>query len=1097
MNTHPDPLTPVGGADAVLAELLDALTEKLQAGEPVDLEAYARAHPECADELRQMLPALEMLGQLARSTSGGPACRLAEGPGRDDELGVLGEFRLVREVGRGGMGVVYEAEQLSLGRRVALKVLPFAAALDARQLQRFKQEAQAAAQLHHTNIVPVYAVGSERGVHFYAMQFIDGRTLADVIADLRRQRDREPAGEMTPRHGVPAAETDGPLAAVLSTRHSASSSAYFRTVARLGVQAAEALEHAHQLGVIHRDVKPANLLVDARGGLWVADFGLAQVRGDAKLTLTGDVVGTLRYMSPEQALAQRDDLDHRTDIYSLGATLYELLTLEPACDGPDRHAVLRQIALEEPTPPRRRNRSVPPELETVVLKALAKSPEDRYATARELADDLQRYLKDEPIRAKRPTPWQRARKWARRHRPVVWSAAACLLMALAALSGSLGWAVRDRAARRAEMDQEAARAWQEAVQLYGLARGPEALAEARRARTLVEQGGRDERLRRQVLDLVGDLEAVRKLEEVRLQTTEQWNDLHVEQAEADYARAFRELGIDVDRLDPAEAAARVRARMIRAELLAFLDQWVRVRRDRRFVAKDWRPLLAVSRAADPDPVRNRVRDAWEGGDRGALLRLAADASVPELPPPTLLLLADSLVRHGAAAEAAALLRQAQRRAPGDFWINYNLGSLLKTSEPAEAVRFLTAAAALRPDSPGVHNTLGIALRAKGDLPAALAAYRKAVELGPAMAWAHNNLGNALRDAGDLPASVAALRKALELDPRSAVTHTNLGSALYDAGDRAGAVAAFRKALELAPNYAKAHNNLGTALRDAGDLPAAVAAYQKAVELDPQYALAYTNLGNGLRAQGDVPAALAAFQKAIELDPKNAAAHTGLGTVLQDRGDLPGALAAHRKAIELDPKYAAAYTGLGAALRANRDLPGAVAAHRRATELDPQFARGYFNLGVALRAAGDLPGAVAAYRRATELGPKYALAHNNLGGALKDAGDLPGAVAAYRTAAELKPDFAEAHCGLGQALRRQGHFAEALAALRRGHELGRRRRDWPHPSERWVRQCERLVEWDARLADFLRDETAPAGVAERLELARFAGRYRQRHGLAAR
>src|SRR5438445_4256673 len=173
-------------------------------------------------------------------------------------------------------------------------------------------------------------------------------------------------------------------------------SSFFRTVANLGVQAAEALEHAHQLGVIHRDIKPANLLVDAGGRLWITDFGLAHCQSQPGLTMTGDLVGTLRYMSPEQALAKRITVDARTDVYSLGATLYELLTLQPAYNGRNREEVLRQIAFEEPRPPRRLNKAVPAELETIVLKAMGKNPDERYATAQELADDLERYRQDEP-----------------------------------------------------------------------------------------------------------------------------------------------------------------------------------------------------------------------------------------------------------------------------------------------------------------------------------------------------------------------------------------------------------------------------------------------------------------------------------------------------------------------------------------------------------------------------------------------------------------------------------------------------------------------------------------------------------------------------
>jgi serine/threonine protein kinase len=422
-----------------------------------------------------VLAALQVVGSSL--AAGAPSAEPCQG----GVAGTLGDFRMIREVGRGGMGVVYEAEQVSLRRRVALKVLPFAGTLDPRQLQRFRIEAQVAAGLHHTNIVPIYAVGSERGTLYYAMQFIDGHTLADVIRQLR-QPDRSPPGRprtpapvqeerfadqptmvYTPPSAAPIPEgvaTTAP-AAHLSTEAGRPGVEYFRAVARLGVQAAEALDHAHQAGVVHRDVKPANLLVDSRGHLWVTDFGLAHVQTGASLTATGDLVGTLRYMSPEQALAKRVPLDHRTDVYSLGATLYELLTLRPPFPGIDRQELLRQIAFDEPAPPRRLERAVPAELEAVVLKALEKSPAERYGTAQELADDLRRWLENRPIRARRPSWWQVARKWARRHRGVVGSAVVALVLSVAGLSVTtvLTAQAYDRERQKAqEADEQRARA---------------------------------------------------------------------------------------------------------------------------------------------------------------------------------------------------------------------------------------------------------------------------------------------------------------------------------------------------------------------------------------------------------------------------------------------------------------------------------------------------------------------------------------------------------------------------------------------------------------------------------------------------------------
>jgi WD40 repeat protein len=293
-----------------------------------------------------------------------------------------------------------------------------------------------------------------------------------------------------PQSAMPATT----VKAALSTEHSTSQPAWFRTVANLGVQAAEALEHAHVEGVVHRDIKPANLLIDGKGNLWITDFGLAHLQSDAGLTLTGDLVGTLRYMSPEQALAKRVIVDHRTDIYSLGMTLYELLTLEPAFDGRDRHELLRQIAFDEPRPLRRHNKAIPAELETIVLKAIAKNPADRYATAQDLADDLQRFLKDEPIRAKRPSVVQLTRKWARRHKPVVASAiiatAAVVAIGIVALMLSLANISRALKEKTAALEHEKETSY---LQRTALAGRELAAGNVGRAEELLE--GCDETLR--------------------------------------------------------------------------------------------------------------------------------------------------------------------------------------------------------------------------------------------------------------------------------------------------------------------------------------------------------------------------------------------------------------------------------------------------------------------------------------------------------------------------------------------------------------------------------------------------------------------------
>jgi len=478
-------LAPLNVADPALDAMIEDVANRLQAGDKVDLEAIARRDPDRAELLRQLLPSIRMMADIGRSIVQNAAGLESLGSG-PEALGVIGDYRIIREIGRGGMGVVYDAEQISLGRQVALKVLPLAAAIDPKQLTRFHIEAQAAAHLHHTNIVPVYAVGCERGMNYYAMQFIEGPSLAAVIREFSRRNGpvaAEPPGaadmasvvavdlaegrfeldrsaDATEPHEPQPAEDGSPqmpsgrsleIAGPIARKDPSRGRAYFRAVAHLGIQAAEALDYAHRMGVVHRDIKPANLLVDVQGNLWITDFGLARMQEGSDLTLTGDLLGTLRYMSPEQALSQRIGVDYRTDIYSLGVTLYELVTLKPAFDGHDRQEFLHQVAFEEPRPLRRIDASIPRELETIVQKAMAKEPSGRYATAQELADDLRLFLDDKPIRAKRPTLLERATKWARRHQAATVAAFAILVVAVVALSVST--ALIASAERRAVADR--------------------------------------------------------------------------------------------------------------------------------------------------------------------------------------------------------------------------------------------------------------------------------------------------------------------------------------------------------------------------------------------------------------------------------------------------------------------------------------------------------------------------------------------------------------------------------------------------------------------------------------------------------------------
>jgi serine/threonine protein kinase/tetratricopeptide (TPR) repeat protein len=522
-------------------QIADEFVEAFRQGKNPSVEEFAGRYPEHADEIREVLPAL-LLMEKAKSgddtTGQSRRAGIAAAP-----MQQLGDYQILREVGRGGMGVVYEAQQLSLSRHVAIKVLPAHALLDPRQLGRFQREARAAARLHHTNIVPVFGVGEQNGLHYYVMQFIQGLGLDRVLDELRRLRQpgapaltaddvpvqptrvtrdvsvvdvargllsgqfpasggREPPEDaesepalVTPsptlspslgpgvvRTGLPservrAVEGEGvregkerwasasapaprssdtsatirlPGQSEASTL-SESGNQYWQSVARVGMQVADALAHAASQGVLHRDIKPSNLLLDDTGNVWVTDFGLAKAASDSDdLTHTGDIIGTLRYLAPERFNGQGDV---RSDVYSLGLTLYEMLALRPAFDEADRNQLVKQVMHDEPVRPRKLNPSVPRDLETVVLKAIARDLAHRYQSPTEMAEDLKRFVEDRPVRARRISNAEKLWRWCRRN-PLPASLAAVIVLVFLVGFAGVFWQWREAEAARAdERDQ--------------------------------------------------------------------------------------------------------------------------------------------------------------------------------------------------------------------------------------------------------------------------------------------------------------------------------------------------------------------------------------------------------------------------------------------------------------------------------------------------------------------------------------------------------------------------------------------------------------------------------------------------------------------
>jgi eukaryotic-like serine/threonine-protein kinase len=1040
--------------DPRVTRAMEEYLAALEAGRPLDRHDFLARHAGIAGALARCLDGLEFLQAAAPELHASAGDDLANSAAGLQPEGPLGDFRLVRELGRGGMGVVYEAVQISLGRRVALKVLPFAAALDSRQLLRFKNEAQAAAQLHHQHIVPVYGVGCERGVHYYAMQYIEGHTLAAVVANLRAA-----AG---PTGGTLVATAP---AAALSTERSAHSPSYCRTVARIGVQAALALEHAHEAGVVHRDIKPANLLVDERGKVWVTDFGLAHCLNQPGLTMSGDLVGTLRYMSPEQALAQRGLVDHRTDLYSLGVTLYELLTLEPAFNGRDRQELLRQIACDEPRPARLLNPALPAELETIVHKAIEKNPAERYATAQELSDDLERFLRNEPIRARRPTLAHKAKKWARRNRPLVWSLAVSgsLLLVLAVI----GLAISNAYIAQEKKDKEQA-------------------LEAAEANLLLARQAVDE-MYTQVAEELNILPHMQPFQRNLLQKALRFYQEF----------AGRKSGDPLIRLERAAASLRV-------------DQIQYMLGQRRQAEQTCRATIAeLESLAGELPAEPRVQLAL--GDAYTFVAGILDQAGRYQE-------AERCCRQGVAhheqlVAAHAQVPEYQRRLAASW---STLGAHLHR-RPHEAEKCHRDAIALCEKLvagwPGVplyqgelansHFTLGYLLSRIGQPQQAERALRQAINLYEKAraldrfphryipAAAEYELGRALGASGQVEKAERAYCQAIALTERRVVLFPDVVA--YRT-----ALAAYSLELDRFLTQHGRPDEAAAFKRSARDVVENLATdFPGGMGEDPLQALSWLKyLGTVQRDVGDFRAAEQTFRQVLTLAGKLAAEdssepsarqrlahiHASLGGILQRAGRLREATSEFRQALALqeqlaaafpqDPDYlheqARAWNFLGIVLRGQPgEVEAALGHHRRALALcgrlvaefpdQPAYrgelVRSHYSLGNALAIAGRCPEAEQAFQEALTASrpdidkspdPAYrgqrASILNDLAWLLAACPDEPfrdpaRALASARKAVELDPPRGAYWNTLGVAHVRAGHWREAVAAFEKSMKLG--------------------------------------------------------------
>ncbi len=937
-------------------------------------------------------------------------------PGRPEGgvLRRLGDFDIVREIGRGGMGVVYEAQQRSLHRRIALKVLPPGLGLTAQAVQRFQREAQAAAQLHHTHIVPVYAVGEEQGCHYYAMELIEGQPLAAILSELRGEGSSpllQAAVSRIEAEGGSAAETAIPRAArnadgaarsgappppsmpsPVTTSHgltslsdtSSGSRKWFDTAAHLIADVADALHYAHGRGVVHRDVKPANLLLSRDGRLCVSDFGLARVAQEPGMTVSGSFLGTPAYMSPEQIAAGRVKVDHRTDVYSLGTVLYELLTLERPFPGENREEILAGIMTKEPRGPRRINPRVPVDLETICLKALEKDPDRRYSTARGMAQDLRSYLQRGLITARRAGALRRVGKFVRRHPVGTMAVAATLLLAAV---GGVAWRATSRQAVESAM-----RALADARLHMNQGEYRDALRHVEQALALESDLPEAHLIRaRLLIKMNRAADAAAEAEGLLKRNPDEWTAHLILAAAARSQEGGARFGTSVD-----EHVKAVEAKAPDTADAHYLRSLV--------ADTDTAALEHLDRALALDP--GHADALFERSQRlNSLHRF--DAALADC---------DRLI--------AARPRSARARLQKARVYEHRQDEIRVLEEEIER------AVVLDPEDAACLRARGEVRANRGRHKEAIDDFGKAIALDPDDWRCYMGRGQSYLEMGQVKEALADFERALAADPQDVEPYLQLAGAHRALGELDQARATLDGLERAAATWtdlkarAGAHRAMADAYREVGENERAIEEAERAIALDRgswEYLLVRAHLR---RIRGDTvgfetDCASAAGMEIHE--PHDFLGRGGQLALVCNRSDL--ALADVARGIEFDRSWGWAYSLRAYVYDHLNRFEESLVDRTKAIEAYPDHPVTRAQRGETYSAMARFEEAVADYDKAIQLAPDLAWLYSNRGWALLELGRISQALADLNKAVELSPDQID---GRAWAYLKLGRVEDAIA-----------------------------------------------------------------------
>jgi tetratricopeptide (TPR) repeat protein len=913
------------------------------------------------------------------------------------------EYFVEDELGRGGMGAVLRVEDKSLKRNVALKTIIGSASDHA--IKRFIREAEITGKLEHPNIIPIHDHGkNSNGVYYFTMKQVKGQDLAEIIDGLS--------------DGRPEYNNEFPLNRLL----------------QIYTKILDAMNFAHSKNIIHRDLKPSNIMVGEFGEVLVMDWGLAKEKSeedfisddkiektDQGLTLDGQIMGSPGYMPPEQAGGSMMDVDEQSDVWSLGAILYEMLCYEVPIEGNNSSHVLVNTAMGNIIPITKRRKyapNIPRVLESIVMKALHPNKDIRYKSVRALQDDITAFLENRNVSAHNYSLGHHIINWMKRHPTIaVGSSVALFLLLAGSVTGGLLY-------QRGQIQK--LRADAETTRADKAERAEERALDQRDAAQMEVKG------QQRAQAILDSLKFLRQDEGYYDAALSIINDAI--KASNNYWRPYLVLAkhhADFGHHKKAEMTFELANVVYRKQFGEFSTEiWFEAGMYYGLPAELGGPGLE-ERALK---YFERAHQAGPNETFGKLSRLIslvlkanqelgkAEEYLSEAVELSNLLIENDIAKN---IDATWLARAWVYGIPGIK--NYEIPAFKKFADLEKARDALLRVVDEEQGNLLIRNFLAIVQRGLGEYDAAIRILSNRIK-NKQTGMFHINRGAIYVNKGELEKAIADYNEAIRLNPQYAKAYNNRGLAYEKKGELEKAIADYNEAIRLNPDFAAAYNHRGNVYQKKGDLEKAIRDYDEAIRLNPNFAVAYNNRGIAYENKGELEKAIMDFDQAIRLDPNFADAYNNCGIVHQKKGELEKAILFYDEAIRLNPQFAKAYNNRGNAHQRKSELEKAILDFDEAIRLNPQFAKAYSNRGFVHQKKGELEKAIADYDEAIRLNPRDTISYNNRGNAYKTKGELEKAIADYTETVRLNPQFWQAHGNLGICLNEQRLYEEAIDAF---------------------------------------------------------------------